>query len=372
MVQATWRAAPLAVVVALSGCGAGLDLDLRNNIGKGTLDTSSGARAAVGKRPVPDERGILKYPNYEVAVARRGDTVGTVAARVGVNPAELARFNGLKSNTDLRDGEILALPKGVKSAPVKTSSGTAVTPTIVEISELEPAKTTANTTNTSEPGQHRVVSGETASIIARRYNIPVDVLAEWNGLNSKRTIRTGQVLLIPQKRDIENASAVTGPGEGTATPVPPSSTRPEPRENPGPEAPTPAAAAPVTDLKPATSVSSSKTKFVMPVQGSIIRDYKKGSNEGIDIAAPAGTSVRAADGGVVAAITKDTNGVPIVVIKHSGNILTVYTNVDNLSVKKGDAVKRGQTIAKVRAGSPSFVHFEVRKGLNSVDPNEYV
>ncbi len=373
MVQATWRAAPLAVVVALSGCGAGFDLDLRNSIGKGTLDTSSGARAAVGKRPVPDERGILKYPNYEVAVARRGDTVGSVAERVGVNPAELARYNGLNTNTDLREGEILAMPSGVKSAPVETSSGTTqVTPTIVDITELEPAKTTASTTNTSEPGQHRVVSGETASIIARRYDIPVDVLAEWNGLDRKRTIRTGQILLIPQKRDIQNAAAVTGPGEGTTTPVPPSSTRPEPRENPGPEPTAPAATAPVADLKPATSVSSSKTKFVMPVQGSIIRDYKKGSNEGIDISAPAGTSVKAADAGVVAAITKDTNGVPIVVIKHAGNILTVYTNVDNLSVKKGDTVKRGQVIAKVRAGNPSFVHFEVRKGLNSVDPNEYV
>ncbi len=371
MYQAAWRAAPLAVVVALVGCDRALDLDLRNTIGKGTLDTSSAARASVGKRPEPDSRGILKYPNYEVAVARRGDTVATVADRVGVSPAVLAGYNGLKTTTELRQGELLALPKGVESAPVQTSGTTTVTPTIVDITELEPAPTAA-TTNTAEPGQHRVVAGETVSIISRRYGIPVDVLAEWNGLDRNRTIRTGQILLIPQKRDLENGvRPPAGPGEGTETPVPPSATRPQPRENPGPTA-TPASTDPVVDLKPATQVSTKPTKFVTPVSGSIIRDYKKGSNEGIDIAAPAGASVRAADAGTVAAITKDTNGVPIVVIKHSGNILTVYTNVDNLSIKKGDQVSRGQVIAKVRAGNPSFVHFEVRKGLNSVDPNEYI
>jgi len=60
--------------------------------------------------------------------------------------------------------------------------------------------------------------------------------------------------------------------------------------------------------------------------------------------------------------------VPIVVIRHADNLLTVYAGVDDLTIKKGDSVKRGQQIAVVRAGSPSFLHFEVRKGLDSVDP----
>ena len=74
----------------------------------------------------------------------------------------------------------------------------------------------------------------------------------------------------------------------------------------------------------------------------------------------------------LAAITKDTKGVAIVVIKHADGLLTVYTNVDNLLVKKGDAVTRGQEIAKVRAGTPAFLHFEVRKGLESVDPDDFI
>ena len=85
-----------------------------------------------------------------------------------------------------------------------------------------------------------------------------------------------------------------------------------------------------------------------------------------------GAVVVAAESGTVAAITRDTEQVPIVVIRHSGNLLTVYANITGITVKKGDKVSRGQTIAKVRDGNPSFVHFEVRKGFDSVDPLPYL
>jgi len=74
----------------------------------------------------------------------------------------------------------------------------------------------------------------------------------------------------------------------------------------------------------------------------------------------------------VAAVTKDTTGTPIVVIRHADGLLTVYAGVDGLKVAKGDAVKKGQTIASVRNANPSFVHFEVRKGVDSLDPLPYV
>ena len=110
----------------------------------------------------------------------------------------------------------------------------------------------------------------------------------------------------------------------------------------------------------------------MPVQGSIIRTYNRGRNEGIDIGVPAGTSVKAAAAGTIAAITQNTNGAQIIVVRHTGNILTVYVNVDDLSVAKDDRVTQGQSIAKVAAGSPSFLHFEVRDGLESVDPADFL
>ena len=85
-----------------------------------------------------------------------------------------------------------------------------------------------------------------------------------------------------------------------------------------------------------------------------------------------GAAVSAADAGTVAAITKSAEGVPIVVVRHSGNLLTVYANVTDVSVSKGSSVKRGQQIAKLRGGNDSYVHFEVREGFESVDPAPFI
>ena len=109
-----------------------------------------------------------------------------------------------------------------------------------------------------------------------------------------------------------------------------------------------------------------------PVKGDIVREYSKGKNDGIDIAATPGATVKAADSGTVAAITKDTNGTPIVVVKHANNLLTVYSNVDGVSVKTGDKVSRGQSLAKARSSGSSAVHFEVRQGFESLDPMPYL
>ena len=112
--------------------------------------------------------------------------------------------------------------------------------------------------------------------------------------------------------------------------------------------------------------------MIAPVQGSIIRAYSKGKNEGINIKGTPGAAVKAADSGTVAAITKSADGIPIVVIRHPDNLLTVYANVSNVSVAKGDSVSKGASIAKLRAGDDAFVHFEVRNGFDSVDPTPYL
>ncbi|MEN9062540.1 M23 family metallopeptidase [Ponticoccus litoralis] len=59
-------------------------------------------------------------------------------------------------------------------------------------------------------------------------------------------------------------------------------------------------------------------------------------------------------------------------IRHPDDLISVYTYVDDISVKKGDAVSKGQSIARVRSGDPSFLHFEVRKGFESTDPMPYL
>ena len=95
---------------------ANLDLDLRGNAG--VLDTSDAARQATLARPEPDARGVISYPNYQVAVARRGDTPSAIATRVGGNVEVIARLNGLNPADNLLGGEILALPASLPAPAV--------------------------------------------------------------------------------------------------------------------------------------------------------------------------------------------------------------------------------------------------------------
>ncbi|MGB1235657.1 MAG: peptidoglycan DD-metalloendopeptidase family protein [Planktomarina sp.] len=376
-VRRTLHITALAGMLLTTACTDGWDLDLRGKVGG--LDTSAAARGAtVASRPAADGRGVISYSDYDVAVARRGDTVASLAQRVGQSPTAVAGVNGLTVDAVLRDGEILSLPSGTTKAAT-----TVLTPSVVDVSELSAGAVSAPVVAAAsvpvpEPIQHRVEPGETAFTIARLYQVPVKSLAEWNGLGSDLDLREGQTLLIPVviKNDL-TVPVVSAPGSGSLTPTPPSATRPQPRgdgavQTAAAAAATVAPSAPVADLKPATSASASRAVMTRPVGGSIIRAFQRGRNEGIDIGAAAGTSVKAAQGGRVVAISKDTNGVNLLVIQHPNNLLTVYTNIDGISVQKGASVKRGQTIAKVAAGSPSFLHFEVRRGMESVDPEEFL
>ncbi|WP_370255523.1 murein hydrolase activator EnvC, partial [Nioella sp.] len=159
----------------------------------------------------------------------------------------------------------------------------------------------------------------------------------------------------------------------SVTPVPPSASEPLPdaiETAELPDAPNMQADTP-TPEETAEEIAANEPQMLRPVQGSIIRPYSS-RNEGIDIGASAGTPVRAAADGEVAAITRDTDQVPILVLRHPGNLLTVYANIDNIRVARGDRVSRGQTIADVGAGDPAFLHFEVRQGFESVDPTPYI
>ena len=376
-----------AACLLLTACDEPLDLDLRGGIG-GRLDTADAARTATADRPAADQRGIISYPGYQVAVARRGDTVASLAARIGGNAEEIARFNGIQTGDRLRKGEIVALPSRVAEpagGPIQPPEGVDITSLAgnaieeadsqrIESSTLAPAQTGV------EPIRHKVERGETAYTIARLYDVSVRSLAEWNGLGSDFAVREGQFLLIPVALPGETTegfeegqnAAVTAPGTGSPTPEPPSASRPLPKDDTEPAAePVKTTAAP--DLGESQSQSaSSNARMMMPVQGDIIREYAKGKNDGIDIAASPGTSVKAAASGVVAAITEDTNGIPIIVVKHPDNLLTVYSNVGNVAVKKGDSVGRGDKLAEIRRDGTAALHFEVREGFDSVDPTPYL
>ncbi len=371
-----WVSVPL---VTLAACNEPLDYDLRGNLGG--FSTSDAALTATADRPKPDSRGVITYPNYQVVVARGGDTAMNIGQRLGIDGNELARFNGVAPDVKLRSGEILALPRklpGSSDVDIEALAGqaidTAPDTTPVETTTLQPSAP-APVTPGPEPVRHKVDRGETAYTIARLYQVSVTSLAEWNGLGADFAVREGQYLLIPVPSQSAPApaattaagtSAVTDPGQGSPTPTPPSATQPLPDEQVAP------ASEKDTSTTDVGQPSKTGAKMALPVQGKIIRTYSKGKNDGIDIAGSPGGSVTAAADGSVAAITSDADQVPIIVVRHPDNLLTVYANVDGIRVKKGDKIKRGQKLAELRDGDDAYVHFEVREGFDSVDPAPYL
>ncbi|MEE9388910.1 MAG: peptidoglycan DD-metalloendopeptidase family protein [Paracoccaceae bacterium] len=368
-----------STVIFLASCDKPLDFDLRG-LGDG-FNTSDAARQVTATRPQADDRGVISYPNYQVVVARPGDRLADISARIGISAQELGSYNGISQDVVLKANEVVALPRRVEEPSPQTGAlgtgpilpGSEIDITSLAGNAIERAgntdQTASNTTAQTgvEPIRHKVQQGETAFSIARIYNISVRSLSEWNGLGPDLSVRSGQFLLIPVVLDTAQSDDQTStPGQGTLTPVPPSAATalPDPAET------TPAAAPPSPDL--GSNQTADTAQLAMPTDGKIIRTYVKGKNDGIDIAAPAGTPVFAAADGTVAAITRDTGQVPILVLKHANNLLTVYAGVAGLKVEKGAKVKRGQKIAEIRASEPSFLHFEVRKGLNSVDPMQYL
>lgn len=396
--------------VALAACDGNIDLRERT----GAFGTASAVPAAA-PRPQADPRGVISYPTYQVAVANRGDTVRSVAGRIGLNADELARFNGIEPDVPLRQGEIVALPRrvaepvpGTGGLPVGTPGGAidvttiagaaldraeasggggvitpAGAPAAAPAGAAVPAGTLAAPA-TGAPVRHQVVRGETAYSIARLYGVSVRALADWNGLGADMTVRDGQYLLIPQAGTTRPTpaavpapvrEAATSPGAGTPTPVPPSAAAPLPATNERPAA----AATPPSPNMAADRTATSQARLAMPVQGSIVRPFTRGRNRGIDLSAPAGSNVSAALGGTVAAVTQSTDGVSIVLVRHdpaafglTGNVFTVYANITDIAVERGAQVSRGQKLGAVRSGDPALVRFELLHESEQLNPGDYL
>jgi murein DD-endopeptidase MepM/ murein hydrolase activator NlpD len=226
-------------------------------------------------------------------------------------------------------------------------------------------------------GTHVVAPGETLHSIARLYGKPVLALAKANNIPPDTMVKVGDHLIIP---DVHTASAtapaarVAPRGEGTvgslATADSPHSARlavpvaPEGQESA------------VKAAEPAGGLPS----FRWPVRGRIIAGFGPKpnglQNDGINLAVPEGTPVKAAEDGVVAYAGNELKGYGnLVLVRHGNGFVTAYANTSEILVKRGDAVKRGQVIAKSgQTGSVTSpqLHFEIRKGATPVDPAQYL
>jgi murein DD-endopeptidase MepM/ murein hydrolase activator NlpD len=371
-----------ALAVALAGCGGG-----------GVPERVSGrapAQYPAGRAAQPEA------PPIRVTVDR-GDTVASLADRYQVSIRDLIDANRLEPPYQLTPGQSLLIP----------SSRT-----------------------------HRVMRGETLYGIARHYRTDLSTVARLNRLGPPYRIYEGQSLRIPRavapptpvtttavepsapapaaaKPGIEvsplpapapsaqppagsappgsiaSAPAAAPPPAPRATtpssaPPPPVATSPQLAPPAAKREPDPPAAAPQPQTQTQTAAlppaRAGSLQFAWPASGRIISGFgpKPGGqhNDGINIEVARGAPVRAAESGTVVYAGNELKGYGnLVLIRHAGGWVTAYAHNDQILVRRGAQITKGQTIA--RAGSSGGVatpqvHFEVRRGREPVDPLRYL
>ena len=116
------------------------------------------------------------------------------------------------------------------------------------------------------------------------------------------------------------------------------------------------------------------------MRGRVIAGYGAKTNgkqnDGINVAVPEGTPIKAADDGVVAYAGNELKGYGnLVLVRHASGYVSAYAHASEITVKRGDTIKRGQVVGK--AGQTGDVtspqlHFEIRKGSAPVDPLQFL
>ncbi len=303
--------------------------------------------AACGPRstpaPVEDRSG---FTGATVQV-NRGDTAYAIARRTGVPVRDLIRANGLKAPYTLAVGQRLRVP---------------------------------------DLRLHRVRRGESLTSISELYGVGRFDVARLNGLVEPYRLFPDQILKIPgggNGRAAPTRVARQGSGNQETMPLPPprpsdrvaradQPARPAPSARPGNRA---ADNRPVA-VQPASPATFGAGGMVWPVAGRVVSRFgaKPGGlhNDGINIAAPRGTPVRAMNGGTVVYAGNELKGFGnLVLIRHSGGLTTAYAHLERVGVNRGDTVSKGQVIATVGTTGgvdPAQLHFEIRQGRKAIDP----
>ena len=327
---------------------------------------STGQRTATTRQPAENrETGTV--------VVRSGQTLYSIARANDMSPRHLASANNIPAPYTLRVGQRIILP-GV-SNPVSPAPS-------FRPDNVTATSAPARTQNYRGRNVHRVSAGETLFAIGRTYNVHPYKIASHNNLAKPYSLSVGQQLRIPGEG---SATAWKAPvTERTETePVrrqPQRITKVDRTEVTSQEVAEPAKTYEQPVAKAQDSLIRDTGKFRWPVRGRVISRYgaKPGGsrNEGINIAVPEGTSVRASEAGVVAYAGNELKGYGnLVLIRHEGGWVTAYAHNKELLVRRGDTVRRGEIISK--AGSTGSVtspqlHFELRKGASAVDPMKHM
>jgi murein DD-endopeptidase MepM/ murein hydrolase activator NlpD len=355
----------------------------------------------------PKPAGHWTWNGGMPVVVARGDTIESVARRYGVPASAILQTNGIREGVAIHAGQRLVIPRyvvgeGAAEAPRNQMARVEpphiapprVEPQRVEAQRAEPQRVAASTRTPSSGDTHVVQPGESLIGIARRHGMTLAELAHANHISPFTKVSIGDRLTIPgrgQQRVDERQVPVRQPEpphlqaariERPRTAPPVESVGSVPVENARLATPEPApAAAAENPVKKAEAVAANKMpQFRWPVTGHIIEAFgarpNGTTNDGINLAVPEGTPIKAAEDGVVAYAGNELKGYGnLVLVRHADNFVSAYANASELLVKRGDTVKRGQVIARAgqtgNVSSPQL-HFEIRKGSTPVDPRKYL
>lgn len=375
----------LVSAMTLAGCAGRQPASQASVEYRGTGGVASQPAPGTAGAPVAGPGGVIAYDGYEAIRAGQGDTVTSLADRVGLSASELGAYNGLSPTQPLRPGDELVLPPrpgGYGGTSVAAAGVTGAGSGIVT--------TSPGATFDTAP----INSGGAATGAAASGATPSGTSAGWSPDIAAAAIDRAAT-----------PDAPLSPPPSSATPLPPEPQRPA--DLPSPDLgqyQTPAPSArPVGEAAASTAATDraaaeaeraaeqelaaaspstrpaglENMRLMRPVDGPVAVAYNTWGaggtrNEGVDFAAPVGAPVVAAADGSVALVSPSLGGLgTIVVVRHQNEVLTVYGRVDGVTVGKGATVRRGQSIGRVAAppdGGEPRMHFEVRRGAVSVDP----
>ncbi len=328
---------------------------------------------------------------------QRGDTLYNLARRHRVTVEQLKQANGLSNNV-IKPGQVLVLNGAGRATPSYSER---------PVQPRSPAPVAGQRANHGET--YTVQAGDSLYAISRRTGIRVAELQEFNNITDVRRIRPGTVLrlnrggapaavsaqrpaspqrtasikndFVPRTVKTTTQPIIINSKQTTASAPAASNSQLSNRiDNPRTQQRAPVARKQARLEPQTTPPASSGQKFRWPVNGRIIGRFGKTSdgkkNDGINIAVPVGTEVHAAEAGVVAYAGNELKGYGnLILIRHDNGYVTAYAHADRMLVRRGDAVSRGQVIAKAgKTGSVSRpqLHFELRDGAKPVDPMPYL
>ncbi len=363
------------------------DEDSKSTITEKNADTETDDILIVPKKNQTPIKPIIAKPKQDTIIVEAGNTLYNLSKKHDVPLRDLISVNHLDAPYTLKPGMSLQIPS---------------------------------------KNFHIVTVGDTLYSISRMYGMDVNSLANTNNIKPPYALSIGQKLQLSASISIMDQTVKSAPkieivekktdqkpetkpaktpdiksGKPDDTPktpvvitgkpskpetmygrVEPKKAEPKPTVKtttaPKPEVKTSTKASPAVIRAIPAAGSRASSSFAWPVRGKIISPFGAKSNglynDGINISAKAGTTVKASENGVVAYAGNELKGLGnLVIIQHAGGWMTVYAHMHSLEVSRGDKVKLGEKVGTIgqtgRVTSPQL-HFEIRKGTKAFDPTK--